>query len=70
MWDVLSGDFEQDLTGQECAGNVIRRVRRGSIVVFHDNLVSEERMRYALPKVLDALSAQGYRFPTLPHRAL
>jgi len=70
MWDVLSGDFEQDMTGPQCANNVIRRTRPGSIVVFHDNLISEERMRFALPKVLEALSAEGYRFPTLKHNAL
>ncbi|HEX2617127.1 MAG TPA: polysaccharide deacetylase family protein, partial [Flavobacteriales bacterium] len=70
MWDILSGDFEQDMTGPQCAGNVIKRARSGSIIVFHDNLISEERMRYALPKVLEALLAQGYKFPVLPHKAL
>lgn len=70
MWDVLSGDFEQKDTGERVAASVLRRVRPGSIVVFHDNAISEARMRVALPIVLDALYQQGYRSVALPSRTL
>ena len=65
MWDVLSGDFDTDLTGRECVRNVLDHVRPGSIIVFHDSLKAEANLRYALPRVLGELSRQGYRFGAL-----
>ena len=65
MWDVLSGDFDQTISKDECLNNVILSARRGSVVVFHDSLKAESRMKYALPRVLEHFSAQGYRFESL-----
>ncbi len=62
MWDVLSGDFDPHLSQEECARNVIQHAGPGSIVVFHDSFKAEEKMKYALPKVLEHFSALGYRF--------
>ena len=67
MWDVLAGDFEDGMTGEDCVDVVMRRTRPGSIIVFHDNLISQERMRHALPIVVRRLLADGYRFELLPH---
>ncbi len=69
MWDVLAGDFEDGLTGEDCVSVVMRKVRPGSIIVFHDNLISQKRMRYSMPIVVERLLERGYRFATLPHRA-
>lgn len=66
FWDVLSEDFDVRLEPRHCLANVIRRAKRGSIVVLHDNLLSEERMRYVLPRVLEHFGRKGYRFPVLP----
>ncbi|HOY71882.1 MAG TPA: hypothetical protein PLX53_01990, partial [Tenuifilaceae bacterium] len=38
---------------------VIDNVKPGSIVVFHDSLKAERNLRYALPRVLDAITATG-----------
>ncbi|HET6253447.1 MAG TPA: polysaccharide deacetylase family protein [Puia sp.] len=62
MWDVLSADFDQRMTGERCARNVIRHGGPGSIVVFHDSEKAFERLREALPIVLKDFSARGYRF--------
>lgn len=70
MWDILTGDFEQTMTGEQCAARAIKRTKPGSILVFHDNDISERNMRVALPIVLKALKEQGYAFPTLPSRTL
>lgn len=66
MYDVLSADFDQRLTGQECAQNVIRHALGGSLVVFHDSVKAWPRLQEALPKVLRHFSAQGFRFAALP----
>lgn len=65
MWDVLSGDFDAALTGRDCVANVLDNVEPGSIIVFHDSLKAEPNLRYALPRILDALSRRGYRFEAL-----
>jgi peptidoglycan-N-acetylglucosamine deacetylase len=65
MWDVLSGDFDQNISKEDCLKNVVSAAKRGSIIVFHDSLKAAERMMYALPRVLEYFSAKGYRFENL-----
>ncbi len=65
LWDVLSRDYDVHVTGETCLSNVIEGVRPGSIVVFHDSLKAEERLRHALPATLAHFSALGYRFKAL-----
>ena len=61
MWDVLSRDYDLSLHGDDCAKNVIRKLKPGSIIVFHDSIKAESRIRVALPRVLEYLSAAGFR---------
>ena len=65
MWDVLSGDFDTTITGDECAQNVIQHAGPGSIIVFHDSAKAMDRLRVALPKVLSHFSNLGYQFKAL-----
>lgn len=60
MWDVLSRDYSSLVTPRQCVRNVIRRVRPGSIVVFHDSLKAQRRLKYALPRVLDYIYEKGW----------
>jgi peptidoglycan/xylan/chitin deacetylase (PgdA/CDA1 family) len=70
MWDVLSGDFDVNLSKEKCAENVLLNAASGSIIVFHDSDKAKQRMEYALPKVLDYFSNQGYQFKSLNSSAL
>ena len=65
MWDVLSGDFDTTISPEQVLKNVIQHTSPGSIVVFHDSLKSQERLEYALPKVLAYFAAEGYTFDAL-----
>ena len=65
MWDVLSADFDQDTTKEQCLNNVLRSVKPGSIVVFHDSIKAWKNLRYVLPNALDILTAEGYQFKAL-----
>jgi peptidoglycan-N-acetylglucosamine deacetylase len=65
MWDVLSADFDRRISGARCARNVIRYARPGSIVVFHDSAKAFDRLRQALPAVLEHFSRMGYRFEAI-----
>lgn len=70
MWDVLSGDFDVQLTGEQCLQNVVEHAEPGSIVVFHDSLKAEEQLKYALPRVLEHFSEKGYRFDSISREIL
>lgn len=65
MWDVLSGDFDTQLSPEKCYQNVIKHTENGSIIVFHDSLKAFDRLSYALPKVLAYFSEKGFTFSTL-----
>jgi peptidoglycan-N-acetylglucosamine deacetylase len=65
MWDVLSGDFDTGLTGEQCSFNVTRYAKNGSIVVFHDSEKAFPRLEKALPVSLKYLSDQGFSFNAL-----
>jgi peptidoglycan/xylan/chitin deacetylase (PgdA/CDA1 family) len=65
MWDVLSGDFDESITGERCLQNVVLNAKRGSIVVFHDSEKALHLLQYSLPRVLDYYSKREYRFETL-----
>ena len=53
MWSLLSGDFDRNITPQQCLDNVLHHLQPGSIVVFHDSVKARERLEYTLPRVLD-----------------
>jgi len=65
MWDVLSGDFDPNLSPEGCLAYCIKHTEAGSIVVFHDSAKAFNKMKYALPKMLDYFSKQGYQFKAL-----
>ena len=65
MWDILSGDFDPNINGEQSAERVIRKTRSGSIVVFHDSAKAFRVLETALPKVLEYFSSRGYRFEVI-----
>ena len=65
MWDVLSGDFDLNLSPEKCLRNVLKATEAGSIVVFHDSLKAFERLEYVLPRALEYWNKRGYSFERL-----
>jgi peptidoglycan-N-acetylglucosamine deacetylase len=66
MWDVLSVDYNKNLSPHSCLRNTIRATRPGSIIVFHDSYKAEKNLVYALPRFLEHFSEKGFRFNLLP----
>lgn len=62
LWNLLSADFDTTITPQKCLENVIDHAKPGSIILFHDSDLASKNMRYALPRVLEHFSNEGYRF--------
>jgi peptidoglycan/xylan/chitin deacetylase (PgdA/CDA1 family) len=65
MWSILSGDFDPKISPQHCLENVILNAKSGNIIVFHDSPKAWDKMSFALPKVLEHFSKQGYSFKAL-----
>lgn len=65
MWNVLAADWRDDLSVGEVSQRVTRHAVDGSIVVFHDSLKAESRVKGALPQVLKHFAGQGFRFEKL-----
>lgn len=65
MWDVLSGDFDVQLSKEQCLRNVIDNCSPGSIVVFHDSEKAYRLLEYTLPRVLDFFATKEFQFKNL-----
>jgi peptidoglycan/xylan/chitin deacetylase (PgdA/CDA1 family) len=61
MWDVLSADFDQSFTPQQCLSNVIRNTSAGSIIVFHDSEKAFHNLQFALTGTLEFAREMNYR---------
>src|SRR5450432_1247715 len=62
MWNVLSGDFDEKITPENCYLNVMNNSGPGSIIIFHDSLKALPRLQYALPRVLEYFTEKGFQF--------
>jgi peptidoglycan/xylan/chitin deacetylase (PgdA/CDA1 family) len=60
MWTLLSGDFDRSIDGPTCAQLVTGNMRPGDIIVFHDSEKAFERLKYALPVVLEEIKQRGW----------
>jgi len=65
MWDLLSGDFDESLSPENCLANATKTARSGSIIVFHDSEKAFSKLRYTLPKAINYFLEKGYRLESL-----
>ena len=52
MWDIISYDYDANTSPEKCLQNVLKNIKPGSVIVFHDSLKAEKNLRFVLPKVL------------------
>jgi hypothetical protein len=60
MWDVLSADYDQSISPEECLENVIQNCKSGSIIVFHDSIKGFKNLEYVLPRTLEFIKEKGF----------
>ena len=65
MYDLVTRDYSKHLDAGDVFDNVRKYARPGSIIVFHDSLKSLPRLFEALPKSIEWLMEQGYKFAVL-----
>ncbi len=62
MWSVLSGDFDEKVSKEDCVETVMKHTKSGSVIVFHDSVKAGEKMLYCLSSILEAFTQEGYIF--------
>lgn len=70
MWDVLTRDYNNNLSKEKCLKRTIKLINPGSIIVFHDTVKAERNLKFVLPEVLKYYSAKGFQFCSIEYSAI
>lgn len=62
MWDVVAKDWMATISEETCLNNIVNNSVNGSIIVMHDSMKAFKNLKYALPRVLDHFSIEGFQF--------
>ncbi len=65
IWDVISGDYNPDLSEESCFENVTKNTTSGSTIVLHDSIKASKNLKAILPKVLKYYKEKGFEFRSL-----
>jgi peptidoglycan-N-acetylglucosamine deacetylase len=60
MWDLMAYDFDKNFGGERSFSMLKRKIRPGSIIVFHDT--PESSVHDFLEKFLEHCQTEGYKF--------
>ncbi len=69
MWDVLTNDFNSAHSAGFSLSQSLKNTQNGSIIVFHDNLKAEKKLKFMLPRFLEHFKSHGFEFRSL-HQVL
>ena len=65
MWDVLTYDYDAQMSPEEVLKQSIKHTQSGSVILFHDSLKARRNMEYALPRFLHHFASLNYTFAAL-----
>lgn len=65
LWTVDPQDWNEAMTPEQVAWNVISTTRPNAVIVMHDGGGNQTTTIAALPMIIDSLRAMGYEFVTL-----
>lgn len=69
-WEVPAADYGEGITATDVYGRVVPNVYDGAIVEFHlDGPATATSTEVALPRIVEALRARGYRFVSISEMA-
>jgi hypothetical protein len=58
----MTYDFKQENTTEIILENILTKIKSGSILVFHTNTKSENNLKKTLPKAIELLTNQNFKF--------
>lgn len=67
MWNILAGDWEQQLSPEKCLKQVLKKTSDNDIIVLHDSDKAWPRVQYVLPELLKYYTEKGYKFEVIPY---
>jgi len=62
LWDVLSLDFQKNITPNRVKKNILNNTSDGSIIVLHNNKKSYKNLEPILSKTIQSLKKSGFNF--------
>ncbi len=62
MWDLLTFDYDKNLSWKSALYHIIKSSRNGSIVVFHDSKKAEKQLFHMLETYIVSMKQKGYSF--------
>jgi peptidoglycan/xylan/chitin deacetylase (PgdA/CDA1 family) len=65
MWTVLTQDYNLNHSGEYSLIKSVNATRPGSIILFHDNLKTDRKTLYMLPRFIEQCLALDYQFKVL-----
>lgn len=65
MWSVVPPDTDPDMDARKLVETAVESVEPGSIILMHDGGGNRAKTVAALPSLIRALKAKGYRFVTV-----
>ncbi len=65
MWDVITHDYNKNLSPKTIMRTIKRYSRNGSLVVFHDSIKAKENALAVLPLAIEYWKSKGYTFGVL-----
>ncbi len=65
LWEIMNGDFLADTSVEHCFKSVAENTKIGSVIVLHDKERIAEKVKTYLPKLIQFLHNEGYKFGTL-----
>lgn len=66
LWSCVGTDWDKRATSAVIIAKVMHRVKPGGIALLHDGGGNRSATIAALPRIIDAVRAKGYRFVTVP----
>lgn len=65
MWDIMPGDFLENVNGQQCFNIINKHVKGGSIIALHDNLSNIKKFEFMIPALCEMAKKRGFSFAAL-----
>lgn len=60
LWSLLTADFDIKLSPQNVWSYIQSNIKRGDILVLHDNIKSFEKIKFVLPLILELAASNGW----------
>lgn len=65
MWDLMPGDFEQEMSQKDCFENIKKHLGGGSIIALHDTPIALQKLNFVIPNLSNLVKRRALTFGTI-----